>query len=94
MKTEIRTEFVARDKILKMLSDNELAKVCTAETARQLADGTEYLDLEKLDLGVLRTPATLTPMGRVLTRPSVLPATWNKIVAELGKSYAVTLPSL
>ena len=57
MKNDERTAYVTRDTILKLLSDDEVAKVSTAETASRLADGDEYLDLEHLDKGVRRAGA-------------------------------------
>ena len=49
-----RTEQIARDNILKLLSNEEVAKVSTAEGTSGLADGEEYLDLEHLDHGIKR----------------------------------------
>ena len=43
-----RSQYVTRDSILKLLSDDEVASVSTAETAARLTDGDEYLDLEHL----------------------------------------------
>jgi hypothetical protein len=42
-----RAEHVTRDAILKLLSDEEIAKVSTAEAASILTKGVEYLDLEQ-----------------------------------------------
>ena len=44
--------FIKRNDLLKLLSDNEVASVSLAETAVQLSDGDEYLDLSNLDKGV------------------------------------------
>jgi hypothetical protein len=66
-----RDEYVARDGIMNLLSDEEVARVSTAETAQKLADGDEYIDLEQLEQGVLRAQATPTPMGRVVPRKAV-----------------------
>jgi hypothetical protein len=84
MKTEARSEYVTRDSILKLLSDDEIAKVSTAETAPELADGDEYLDLEQLEHGVRRALAMHTPMGRVLPRRAVNETTWRKILKQLA----------
>ncbi len=80
--TDDRSAYVTRESILKLLSDDEVAKVSTAETASGLEPGDEYLDLEHLDRGVLRGGATV-PMGRVLPRKAVHPGTWTKILAQL-----------
>jgi hypothetical protein len=86
-----RTEFVFRHNILGMLSDDEVASVSTAETAMGLADGEEYLDLERLDRGVRPAAGTFTPMGRVLFRRAVGEATWNKVLSQLEAYRAATL---
>ena len=84
MTNDVRSAYVTRDSILKVLSDDEVAKVSTAETAARLADGDEYLDLEQLDKGVRRAGGTATPMGRVLPRKAVHASTWSKILTQLA----------
>ena len=85
MKADKRTEYVTRDSILKLLSDEEIARVSTAETAMHLADGDEYVDLKEPDRGVLRALGTVTaPMGHVLPRKAVREPTWGKIVSLLS----------
>ena len=83
MKDEVRAEYVTRDSILKLLSDEEVARVSTAETAPELASGDEYLDLEQLEHGVLCAQGVTTPMGRVLPRKAVHQNTWTKILQQL-----------
>lgn len=83
-------QYVTRDSILKMLSEEEVDRVSTAETAVRLADGDEYVDLEELDRGVQRAHGANTDMGRVLPRKAVLETTWSKIVTELAASRAAT----
>ena len=79
-------EHVARDTILKLLSDEEIAKVSTAEAASELTEGGEYLDLEHLDQGVQRAKAaTKVTMGNVLPRSAVRGETWSKIIAQLAR---------
>jgi len=81
-----RAEQVERDTILHLLSDDENAKVSTAEAAFRLAEGAEYLDLEHLDQGVQRANAATAKatMGHVLPRSAVRDETWNKILAQLA----------
>jgi hypothetical protein len=81
-----RAEQVTRDTILNLLSDEENAKVSTAEAASRLAEGEEYLDLEHLDQGVQRAkPATAkATMGHVLPRSAVRDETWNELLAQLA----------
>ncbi len=83
MTTETRTALQTRDTVLKLLTNEELAQVTTAETRSQLVEGDEYLDLEHLDRGVRNAHGFTTPMDRVLPRKAVQAATWSKILAEL-----------
>jgi hypothetical protein len=83
MSNDEKAAYVTRDTILKMLTDDEVGKVSTAETAPKLASGEEYLDLEHLELGVQRAGGTATPMGHVLPKNAVHANTWTKIVAQL-----------
>jgi hypothetical protein len=84
--TDAKRAEVVRDNILKMLSDEESAKVSTAETASRLTEGGEYLDLEHLDQGVQRAKAaTKATMGHVLPRTAVSDETWSKILAQLAR---------
>ena len=54
-----RAEHIARDTILKLLSDEENAKVSSAEGSAVLAQGEEYVDLEHLDRGIQRADAAM-----------------------------------
>jgi hypothetical protein len=83
MKTSKESDYETRESILKLLSDDELASVSTSETATRLSDGDEYLDLDKLDQGVLRASGAAVPMGRVLTKKAVRGTTWNTILTKL-----------
>ena len=86
MTSATRSSYLTREKVLKLLSDDEVAKVSTAETVGSLPIGDEYLDLERLDLGVRRALAASakdnTPSGRVLPKKAVHAATWAKLVAQ------------
>jgi len=84
MTNDNRTAYVTRESVLKLLSDDEVAKVSTAETAARLPDGDEYLDLEHLDKGVQRAGGSATPMGHVLPKKAVHADTWSKIVKASG----------
>lgn len=85
MKTDKRSEYLTRSGILSVLSDDEVARVSTAETAASLSEGEEYLDLEHLEQGVRRAkrgaPADL---GNVLTKSAVERDTWNRILTKLA----------
>jgi hypothetical protein len=65
---------------MKLLSDEEGAKVSMAESAAHLREGQEYLDLEQTIQGVRRASWTARPTGRVLPRDAVDASTWGKIV--------------
>jgi hypothetical protein len=79
-------ELVARDDILKLLSNDEIAKVSSAEAASGITEGGEYLDLEHLNEGVQRAKAaTKVTMGHALPRSAVSGETWRKILAQLAR---------
>lgn len=86
MTSDKRTEYELREAILKLLTDEEIAKVSTAETAPVLAEGAEYLDLQKLGEGMKRADGVTVPIGQVLLRAAVVPATWSKIMSALAKT--------
>ena len=88
MTTETRTDYVTRDSILKLLSDDEVAVVSNAETAARITDGDEYVDLEHLDQGVRRAQKATVHAGSVLPRKAVQEATWSKILARLKAKVA------
>lgn len=90
MTSDKRAAYELREAILKLLTDEEVAKVSTAEAAAKLAEGDEYVDLEKLDEGVCRVDGDPVPTGRLLPRGAVRPATWSEILSELAKT---TLPT-
>jgi hypothetical protein len=78
-------DYVAREAIMDLLSDEEMAKVSTSETAAKLADTEEYLDLRHLDLGVQRATSTTTvDMGHIIPRSGVHAKTWTKILAKMA----------
>ena len=81
-----RAVYVTRETVLQLLSNEEIAKVATAETAAELFEGDEYLDLEHLDQGVRRAdPATKVTMGHVVPRSAVSAENWSKILAQLAR---------
>ena len=84
-----RREYVTRDRILKLLSDEEVARVTTAETAAHLSEGDEYLDLEQLNQGVQWASKSTAPIGSLLPRKAVKENTWSKILTQLVASGCV-----
>jgi hypothetical protein len=81
MKKEIPP--VTREQLLSILSDDEAARVKTAETAAQLAVGDEFIDLSQLELGVVRAGES-RPKQDVLSRKGVNEHTWLKVVTNLN----------
>lgn len=73
----------AREKILRLLSDDEVAMVSTAETTRAPLEGEEFLDLEELGRGVLVALGSTPGMSHLLLRRSVHRDTWKRILEEL-----------
>jgi hypothetical protein len=84
MNSHKRIDYLTRDGVLKLLSDDEAASVSNAESAQELAEGDEYLDLEHLDEGVRKADGLIVNMGRVLPRKAVHESTWSKILAVVS----------
>jgi hypothetical protein len=85
MNHHTKTDHVARENILRLLSDDEVARVSRIEATARLLDGEESLDREELEQGVRSAFGTPpTPMGHVLARRAVHAATWDKILERLA----------
>ena len=84
MNDDQRSPYVTRNDLLKLLSDEEVASVCRAETKARLAAGDEYLDLTQLQHGVQKARGTTTSLSSVLPRSAVHDETWRKILAQLS----------
>jgi len=85
MNSHERIDYLTRDGVMKLLSDQEASSVSSAESADKLDEGDEYLDLEHLDEGVRKADGLIVIMGRVLPRKAVHETTWSKILAVVGK---------
>lgn len=83
MTTNLHDQYVTRESIMKLLSNDEVAKVSTAETTPKLQAGDEYIDLEHVGAGV-KHAAVGTNMDSVLPRKAVHSGTWTKILAHLA----------
>lgn len=82
-----RADYITREGLLALLTDDEVARVSTMESSPRLANQEEYIDLLQLAEGVRRVqPSTVLTMGHVLPRTSVSAATWTKICARLTTS--------
>ena len=62
-KKDNRGQYVTRESVLMLLSDDETAAVATAETANRLPEGDEYLDMKQLGQGVQKAHNKRTPMA-------------------------------
>jgi hypothetical protein len=81
-----RKDTITREAILGLLTDTEVAKVSTAEGAKSLVEGDQYVDLTNLEAGVQLVQATpRTAPGHALPRSAVSDASWAKIVAKLSR---------
>ena len=87
MKSDTRDMFTSRETILKLLSDEENARVSMSETIA-LSEGDEYIDLTRIDKGVLRADGMATPIGHVLPKKAVQDRTWSKILEQMNKPHS------
>jgi len=94
MNNTMRTALVTRENILMLLTDDEVASVCTAETTVRPLPGEEYLDLEDLGQGVRSVAGTAPPTSRLLLRRAVHQDTWSKILKELAVFRTAKAPLL
>ena len=90
---ETRNDMITRDAILMMLSDDEVASVSTAEAAVTLPPRSEYIDLDRLELGVQQSSAAALAMGRILPKKAVHADTWRKIQTALAGFNAAKPPT-
>ena len=88
MTSEPRSDYVTREAILNLLSDEEVARVSHAETAARLTCGDQYLDLDALENGVRTNAGASEAVDSVVPRNGVHEATWKKIVSLLQKTPA------
>lgn len=77
-------QYINRDAILKILSDNEVTKVSKEEEPTELVDGDEYIDLDHLEKGVQQVHQYLKQnTENVIPRSAVSEETWSKIIKKL-----------
>lgn len=80
------TEYLTRDSILELLSDDEISKVSAAEDHRMI-EHDDYIDLQEIERGVQQANGAIATMGTALPRKSVRPETWDRIVALLARVH-------
>ena len=78
-----RAQLVSRDAILGLLSDEEAARVSSAEGRNDLAMGDEYIDLQHLDQGVQQAFGPTKHEGNLLPKNAVHATTWQKIQTQM-----------
>jgi len=79
-----------RDQVLRLLSDEEVARATNAQADLRLADGDEYIDLAAPDNGVRSVHGAMQmTMGQVLPRKAVSAETWAKISGRFGTRFAL-----
>ena len=86
MSNEAKIEYLTRERVMKTLSDEEVASVSTAEASAHLSNGDAYVDLDELEKGVMHAKGNTPPMGRVLPKKAVHEETWNKIIGQLKQA--------
>lgn len=80
--------YVTRDAVLKLLTDDEVARVATLEAGPELGVGEQYLDLARLELGVREVEAGRPlDMAHVLPRSAVSEETWSKLLLEARRGW-------
>jgi hypothetical protein len=84
MRNDQRNKYLTRNGILKMLSDEEVARVSAAETKERLMDGEVYVDLTRLEQGVRRARGETTPTRPVLPKKAIEEKTWKSILEHLA----------
>lgn len=89
MKDEENTDCEIPDQVLKLLSEEEVARVSAGQGELRLNDGDEYIDLAAPNNGVRSVHGALQQtMGKVLSRKAVSAATWEKLAARFGTRFA------
>ncbi len=89
MNHDSKIDHETREKILMLLSDDEVASASTAETTARPLEGEDFLDLEDLDQGVRSALGSTPTMSHLLLRRSVHKDTWKKILEQLAVLHAV-----
>ena len=88
MHTDLKNELQARDGIIKLLSDDEVAKVSTAEASTRFTEGDEYIDLEHLGLGVRLVSSPIGSLEHLIPKKAVKDVTWTRILALMASAKA------
>lgn len=88
MKTKKEYDFISRESLLKILSDDEASRLRMNEPATQLGDGDEFIDLMEIERGVQRA-GEVNPKD-VLPRKALHENTWRKIVTNVNAWKSMT----
>ena len=80
-----KTALLSRERILRLLSDEEVAAVSMAE-GRRLPEGEDYVDLDHPQDGVRKVDGSVPARpGDVLPRSAVREQTWSAILSLIGR---------
>ena len=90
--SDVVTHELEREGILNLLSDEEIARVSSAEAGAELGLGDEYVDLQHLGRGVRRAMGEVAPVGRLLPRSAVDEDTWRRILTHLSTIPVAAAP--
>lgn len=89
MKYPAKTDSDNRESVLKLLSNDEVARLST-EGIPPLADGDDYIDFAAPENGVRTVhKAMQLTAGQVLPRTAVSAETWAKISGRFGTRFAM-----
>lgn len=88
MTTKKEYEFISRDNLLKILSDDEATRFRTKVPAMQLGAADEFIDLMEIEKGV-QLAGELNPTD-VLARKVLHENTWAKIVTNVNAWKAMS----
>ncbi len=79
-------DYLVREAILDLLSDDEVGRVAMWEAGGLLETGSEYVDLARLRAGIRTVDgATSVVAGDMLPRCAVDDLTWTRILAKVGR---------
>lgn len=93
MKLQEKTDAEILDQVLKLLSEDEVARVTAGKLESHLTEGDEYIDLAAPHNGVRSVHGAMQrTMGKVLARKAVSAASWARIATRFGTRFAGNVP--
>ena len=83
MLTQVQPSAFDREGIMQALREDPIARLTCRDIPDRLRRGDEYLDLQRLDVGVQRAQGTMIPTGGELARTAVRADTWARLLVYL-----------